>query len=559
MTIDAPVVRPERFDLGDGLIMRWSTAADKDDLGELMGEGFRLRTLGRTIPKGYEPLPNDFIRAATRRVMSGHSAVMDPTDFAVVEDTNAKAGELRLVAGMSLQRLPGYYGKTDLQFGVVELVASLPKYRNRGLVRRLFLDMVHPASDARGDVIQLIFGIPHFYLREFLIVNDHDFIPKLQEGKKEPFTLRKPTRADLPFLLKMSTREAQGSPAEVGFHYDITYWLYTAFETVENAESYHDGDRMNRIVVDRKTGEDVGLVVFSGGIGFQWELFTLNESPERGITYREAMFPILRQIMVEAKERWNAPLEKLRLELKDDMEADEKRRQESDDPKVKFAPVLHNLLEYDADRVGKTFYMLLHPSHPARQLLQVSKYTTQTWSGYRMYTRIKSYPRFLTKVAPTLEHRLANSPMAGFSATLLINFYRITEGASAKGLKLRFVKGKFIAAEDWAKPSDESDLETDRLAVLAAEKKKKRAKEALSEANGDDSNNTNADEEDKVEPVELTAAFPPLVFTRLILGEMSFDQIKVAHDDAYATGDDCKMLLKILFPVVDHNTDNFWW
>ncbi|KAG0233866.1 hypothetical protein BGW42_007073 [Actinomortierella wolfii] len=562
MTVEEPTIRTTRFDLGDGLIMRWSTSADKDDLAELMGEAFRTRPLGRIIPKGYKPLPNDFLRAATRRVMSGHSAVMDPTDFAVVENTKAAEGELKLVAAVSLQRLPGYYGKTDLQFGVGELVATLPKYRNRGLVRRLFFDMIHPASEARGDVIQIIFGIPHFYLqfgyihalkgRETYLLTDFDFIPKLADGEQEPFTLRTPLRSDLPYLVKMSTREAQNLPAVVGFHYDTSYWLYTAFETIENAESYHDGDRMSRIVVDRKTGRDVGLVIFSVSFGIQWDLFTLTEDVDRGITYREAMFPILRQIIPEAKTRRNVPLEKLRHELKHELEADEKRRQSSDDPEVKFAPVLHPLLEYSADCIGTELNLALHATHPVRQLLE-GKSGGKVYPGHKVYTRINSYPKFLAKVAPTLEGRLAMSPMAGLTATILINFYRITEGSPAKGLKICFVRGKLVSAEDWCPLSDEEKIELDRAEVLdAEEKKRKRNKDKY---HGE----VNQGSEEKAKPVEYRAMFPPLVFTRLVLGEASFEQLKMVYEDAYAVGDECKMLLRILFPVVDHHPDSFWW
>lgn len=41
---------------------------------------------------------------------------------------------------------------------------ALIEYRNKGLIRRLFLEMIHPASEARGDIIQFLPGIPHFYL-----------------------------------------------------------------------------------------------------------------------------------------------------------------------------------------------------------------------------------------------------------------------------------------------------------------------------------------------------------------------------------------------------------
>lgn len=44
---------------------------------------------------------------------------------------------------------------------VSEAVGTRPEYLGRGLVKKLFLQMIHPATEARGDAIQLIAGIPH--------------------------------------------------------------------------------------------------------------------------------------------------------------------------------------------------------------------------------------------------------------------------------------------------------------------------------------------------------------------------------------------------------------
>jgi hypothetical protein len=49
--------------------------------------------------------------------------------------------------------------------GQPEFVATAPAFRNRGLVRRL-LELAHGWSAARGDLVQLIGGIPFFY-RQF--------------------------------------------------------------------------------------------------------------------------------------------------------------------------------------------------------------------------------------------------------------------------------------------------------------------------------------------------------------------------------------------------------
>lgn len=35
--------RPERFDLGDGLVMRWSTKEDKDNIADCLADAFRVK------------------------------------------------------------------------------------------------------------------------------------------------------------------------------------------------------------------------------------------------------------------------------------------------------------------------------------------------------------------------------------------------------------------------------------------------------------------------------------------------------------------------------------
>lgn len=89
---------------------------------------------------------------------------MSEYDYALIENTRAAAGENPIVACACLHAVPGYYGSVRLQFGKPEVIATHPNYRNQGLVRRLLEDMIHPASDERGDVVQFILGLPHFYL-----------------------------------------------------------------------------------------------------------------------------------------------------------------------------------------------------------------------------------------------------------------------------------------------------------------------------------------------------------------------------------------------------------
>ncbi|KAG0366822.1 hypothetical protein BGX24_003530, partial [Mortierella sp. AD032] len=59
------VPRPERFDLGDGLVMRWSTAEDKDALSECHAYAFQFEKMGRTVPEGQLPGRNEYLTALT--------------------------------------------------------------------------------------------------------------------------------------------------------------------------------------------------------------------------------------------------------------------------------------------------------------------------------------------------------------------------------------------------------------------------------------------------------------------------------------------------------------
>ncbi|KAF9982870.1 hypothetical protein BGZ65_002418, partial [Modicella reniformis] len=210
--------RDTTVDIGNGLIMRWSTCGDATNVANLVGECFRWSTFLNpmpigVIPDGVIPGPHEAFSAAAKRLLSGKNATMMDRDYALVEDTKRrKTGKNPIVACVSLHRTRAYYGCVDLFFGKPELVASDPEYRNRGLIRRLILEMIHPESEARGDALQFIPGIPHFY-RQFgyeyalssytisKIESVNQKIPVLARDKtEEPFLLRKATPKDIPYL-----------------------------------------------------------------------------------------------------------------------------------------------------------------------------------------------------------------------------------------------------------------------------------------------------------------------------------------------------------------------
>src|SRR6187402_2171445 len=68
-----------RRDLGGGLILRWSTAADVESIGQLYGYVFRGKP---------EDPPNHAMNVWTHDLMSGRHPLIGAGDFAVVESTD---------------------------------------------------------------------------------------------------------------------------------------------------------------------------------------------------------------------------------------------------------------------------------------------------------------------------------------------------------------------------------------------------------------------------------------------------------------------------------------
>jgi predicted N-acetyltransferase YhbS len=87
---------------------------------------------------------------------AGHMA---PNDFAV-----AVAGD-RVVSTVGLLPMQVRVGDVVIPAGQPEFIATESDFRRQGLVRRL-LDLVHGWSAERGDLVQIIAGIPFFY-RQF--------------------------------------------------------------------------------------------------------------------------------------------------------------------------------------------------------------------------------------------------------------------------------------------------------------------------------------------------------------------------------------------------------
>ncbi len=119
----------------------------------------------------------------------------------------------------------------------------------------------------------------------------------------------------------------------------------------------------------------------------------------------------------------------------------------------------------------------------------------RTVPPYAWYLRVPDLPRFLRRIAPALEQRLAESPLAGHSGELRINFYR-------DGLRLAFERGHLTSVEPWQPAHAE----------------------------------------------EGAAAFPGLTFLQLLFGYRALHELRYAFADCWVEGDEPRELLTALFP-----------
>ncbi|KAF9954440.1 hypothetical protein BGZ70_010552 [Mortierella alpina] len=528
------IPRLERIELNDGLIMRWSTSADKENIAQCLAEAFRYELFGRNVPEGERPGKNDDLIAATNRCMSGEHVVSSVYDFAIVENTTFRGqpGKNPVVAAIALHQFAGYYGSVDLNYGVMSVVGTVPEYRNRGLIKKLLLQLVHPAAEERGDLVVLIPGIPHFY-RQFgyeyaiphkacrMLRDAASSVPTLDEDASEPFALREATSADIPYLVRLSNRENLQFNAQIGTHYDHAFWRFVIEVITPNkVETYHDVHHHACIIVDTKTGKDIGISLSSMAVG-RWtlEAFTIDEGQDV-IVYREVVASVLRQLKTNDRphfESYNTKLNNNVLPEESEME----KRKRGQFPAYSYKDLL----------------LALPPAHPIMRLFDGQEKLDAPGPAFTLYTRIADLPKFIRKVAPVLERRLKESVLQGSSSKLQINFYRKMEGMSGRGLEIVLEKGKILDVSDWTPLSAEEAFAEDREKSL-------RAKTG----------------EDKERPKRvMRASIAPLTFLRIVTGSMAIAELLARDSENFVQDAEAKMMLDILFPKVEHFVDIFWW
>ena len=378
-------------ELGDGLVLRWSTPDDVEGIAE------GAATVFRDEPES--PL-NEGIRAWMRELGSGRHPYTDGSQALLVVDTRTNT----LVAGMWL--IPTRWSYQGISFGVgrPEAVWSLPEYRRRGLVRAMF-EAFHAHSTANGDLAQGITGIPYYYRQfgyEFAVslgggrVTMLDSIPILKEGETDPFMLRAASEDDLPFIMNLYDQDRRR--ALVSSEIEETYWRFSIErERLKADQSFRvlvltqtDGAPVGYVLaMNRRWGKSLGIVGF-------------------GVAPGHALTTVIRPAL--------RALRDLALSM----------------------PAHHGT--EPATRLSFT----MGPDHPFMALLDDS-FGATTDRPYSWYVRVPDLPRFIQHIAPVLERRLVGSIVEGYSGELCLDFYR-------DGLRLAFEEGRLTVAESWRPP-----------------------------------------------------------------------------------------------------------
>ena len=391
-----PAAANYRRELGGGLLQRWSSPEDTENIARLCGLVFR--------DKEDEPL-NIRMMESVERHMSGDFPLMGSGDYAVIEDTNK--GGIPLVACTCLWRREWEYEGIAFGVGQPEFVATHPDFRNRGLIRKLF-EMVHARSESEGHLVQGITGISNFYRQfgyEYALelegrrVTFLSLIPKAPESTPEPYSLRTATPEDIPLLMELYN--GLRSSSMVWNMFSVRFWHYQIEEVKDPTMA---GKQMCvRMIIDNMNKVQGYLMMATKRWSKSLDVYALNITPD--VSWQAVTPPLLRALAVYGMQI----------------------------PAVKLdVPPFHEI----------SFW--LGSSHPVYEVLgeALAPYYEPP---YAWYLRVPDVLAFIRHITPALEYRLANSTAVFYTGEFTLDFIR-------GGMHVVFDKGRITRVEPWRAP-----------------------------------------------------------------------------------------------------------
>ncbi len=362
--------------LNDSLIIRHSTLEDTDVLvafnREIHGED-------EWDAKGLEDW--------TRDLISGEGPTFGVGDFTLVEDTHT--GEIVSVCCLISQTWA--YEGIPFKVGRPELVGTKKTYRRRGLIRQQF-EILHEWSAARGELAQVITGIPYYY-RQFgyaMALNLDGgragyevHVPEIEEGEEDPYQFRLAIEDDIPFL--MATYERGCKRGLVSAVWDEAQWRYELA-----GKRKYNINRRDLYIIECKNHEPVGFI---GIPPVKWQnlsALTLYELAP-GFSWSAVTPSVMRFLWRKGKE-----------------------------------------LSEEQNKEQTMFGFWLGETHPVYTVITTK--LPRERKPYAYYVRVPDLPAFIQKIAPVLESRLTESAFANYTGEVKLNFYR-------DGLRMEFKDG----------------------------------------------------------------------------------------------------------------------
>jgi hypothetical protein len=375
--------------LDNNLSLRWAVPADNDQLVELAFHA---------LDESDENVP--FVKIFVQDWVDGKFPILSYDDMTVVEDSTTG----QIVSSMCLFSETWRYGDTLIKIGRPELVMTHEKHRRKGLVRKQF-EIIHALSQQRGEIMQVITGIPSLYrLFGYELCLDlgggyriyPENFPKLTDQISGDYRLREPvSEADRIFIRELH----EANTRSMLFSMDVPKSTW-AFEF----EGYTDGSdgKFHWLIIEDKDGEALGYVhhdhIFWGPV---MDINFLAIKP--GVGYLNLLPHLLHGLWYIAQQKF-----------------------------------VDDTFNHPAEEI-RGLYLRLGREHPIYNA--IGQDVLLKASPYAWYVRIPDEVTYLKAVKSQLERHLSASVGAGFNGELKLNFYH-------RGAHLIFQDGN-ITIDEW--------------------------------------------------------------------------------------------------------------
>ncbi len=358
--------------LGDGYQLRWGTPADAEAYAQLATSAFFLKEEGVANPN---------VAGYAYDLLSDRHPLCRASDVAVVVDATQ-----RLVAAAALMRQPLEYQGLPIATGRPELVCSHADVRDRGLIRYI-MHALHHKSTVRGDVLQAITGIPHYYHQfGYTWSVDHKEFVRIELAQLPPLpddapvvTIRQVTTDNFAQFAAMYDADRHQRGVLLTAPYTIDYFQHLVAQS-HSSESYlpylctnQRGQAIGYVLIGRRNW---GGVVTVTGLGINHDSRWL-----------ECALPILHAL-----------------------------------PSIihTLPKVLHSHPEVHSVDIQ------VDGMHPLITICQQLRIPHLRKAPFQWYMRMSDPTAFLGQIRGILEHRIATSAFAGYSGVLRLSTYRAT-------------------------------------------------------------------------------------------------------------------------------------